>query len=43
MQPLKKIVIPLKNISAEALEECRGLVKEVADWELEPKFWEVEI
>jgi len=43
MKPLKKLVIPFNKLSAEALEECRELVREVVDWESEPGFWEIEI
>lgn len=43
MEPLKKLVIPFKEYSAETLEECRELVGEVVDWDPEPQLWEVEI
>jgi len=31
IEPLKKLVIPFNELSAEALEECRELVEEVVD------------
>jgi len=41
-QSLNKLIIKFEHLSTEYTEECRGLVGELANGNLEPA-WEVEV